>query len=130
MMQWSPALETGHPMVDSDHQKLISTLNELDQALKDGSGKEELARIITFLVVYTNAHFAREEQHMRDVQCPSLLKNCFAHAALRQKLDGWVAAMHQNGPTTSLVLEIYRETSAWITQHILRVDCHLRGCKA
>jgi hemerythrin len=130
MIQWNPALETGHQMVDSDHQKLISTLNELDEALKNGTGKEELSRIVTFLVVYTKAHFAREEQHMRAVNCPSMVQNCAAHGVLKKKLDGWVETMKTSGPTTPLLLEVYRETSAWITAHILRVDCQLRNCRA
>jgi hemerythrin len=130
MIQWHATLETGHALVDSDHRQLISTLNELEQALKQGVGKDELARIITFLVVYANAHFAREEQHMREVQCPSLLPNCLAHSALRRKLDSWMETMGRSGPSTTLVLEIYREMSSWITQHIRKVDCQLRGCRA
>lgn len=128
MIQWTPALETGHEIVDQDHQQLIRTINSLETALKGGVAKDELNRIITFLVVYTQAHFAREEDHMKRVRCPSLAQNCAAHAELKKKLESWAQRLKLSGPTTSLVLEIYRESSAWITDHILRVDCKLREC--
>jgi hypothetical protein len=28
-----------------------------------------------------------------------------------------------------LVLEVYRDTAAWIGGHIVKTDCQLRGCR-
>ncbi len=115
-------------MVDHDHQQLIASLNELDEALKQGAGKEQVERIISFLNRYTRDHFAREEEHMKRIGCPAYNENCQEHDAFIAKLDGWVAKL-QSGSSTGLVLEIYRETSAWIRGHILKVDCKLRLCQ-
>jgi len=129
MIQWNDSLATGHPMVDHDHRQLINSLNELEVALQTGAGKEQLGKIIAFLNTYTREHFTREEAHMQRVGCPAHAENCKAHADLIAKLDGWVVRLNA-GATTSLVLEIYRETSAWIRNHILKVDCQLRNCRA
>ncbi len=128
MIQWNDTLATGHPVVDNDHKQLIQSLNELDEALKRGAGKEQVVAIIAFLNKYTREHFYREEAYMTKVGCPSRIENCAAHAALIAKLDGWVKRL-EAGVNTSLVLEVYRETSQWIQGHILKVDCKLRGCK-
>ena len=128
MISWTPALETGHPVIDDDHKKLIASLNELDAALQRGAGKEQVVPLIAFLNHYAREHFAREEAHMARVQCPSAAVNARAHKDFVAKLDGWLAKL-QAGPSLSLVLDVHRETSQWIRAHILSVDCKLRGCR-
>ena len=128
MIIWNSSLETGNAVVDRDHQALINQINALDDALKQGTAKEQIGPMIGFLNQYVRAHFAREEDIMRAVKCPASGQNCTAHRALIGKLDGWVTRLNADGATTSLVLEIYRESSAWLQQHIVKVDCQLRGC--
>jgi len=128
MIPWTPALETGHPVIDDDHRKLIASLNELDSALKKGAGKEQVVQLLSFLNRYSREHFAREEAHMTRVNCPSKDANVKAHNEFVAKLDGWLAKL-QAGPSLSVVLEVHRETSRWITAHIVGVDCKLRGCR-
>jgi len=115
-------------MVDTDHKQLIATLNELDEALRQGAAKEQVGAIIAFLNKYTREHFAREEAHMVRVKCPAHAENCQAHKEFADKLDGWVAKLNSGGATTALVLEVYRETSNWIRAHIMKVDCQLQNC--
>jgi hemerythrin len=127
MIPWTSALETGHPQIDDDHQKLIASLNELDAALKKGAGKDQVVQLIAFLNSYAREHFAREETHMARVRCPSAAANQQAHREFVAKLDGWLGKL-QTGSSLSLMLEVHRETSRWIQAHIVSVDCKLRGC--
>lgn len=128
MVIWNSTLETGNAVVDRDHRLLIQHVNALGETLKNGTGKEQVATMIAFLNKYTREHFAREEQIMKDVKCPTTGQNCAAHRALATKLDGWVARLQASGPNTSLVLEIYKESSEWLRSHIMRVDSHLKNC--
>ena len=128
MIQWTAALETGHQQIDNDHRRLVASLNELDAALKNGLGKDQVVQLVAFLNSYSREHFAREEAHMTRVQCPSAAANQMAHQEFVAKLDGWLARL-QAGSSLSLVLEVHRETSRWIQSHILGVDCKLRGCR-
>jgi hemerythrin-like metal-binding protein len=128
MIPWTPALETGHPVIDDDHKKLIASLNELEAALKNGSGKEQIVPLIAFLNRYAREHFAREETHMAHVNCPSALSNKQAHKEFIARLDGWLTKL-QSGASLPLVLEVHREVSKWIGAHIVNIDCKLRGCK-
>jgi hemerythrin-like metal-binding protein len=128
MISWTPALETGHPVIDDDHKKLVANLNELDAALKKGAGKDQVVPLIAFLNRYAREHFVREEAHMARVRCPAAAANQQAHREFVAKLDGWLVKL-QSGASLPLVLEVHRETSKWIGAHIVSVDCKLRGCK-
>ena len=128
MIQWNDTLATGHDFVDNDHRKLIDSLNELETALKEGAGKETIAKILAFLNTYTRDHFAREEAHMQRVACPAYAENCREHALLISRLNSWLERLEQ-GSSISLVLEVHREIANWISNHILKTDCKLRGCK-
>ena len=127
MIPWSATLETGHPQIDDDHQRLIASLNELDTALKQGAGKDQVIQLVAFLNSYTREHFAREEAHMARINCPSAAANKQAHREFVAKLDNWLGKL-QSGSSLSLVLDVHRETSRWIQAHIVGVDCKLRGC--
>lgn len=130
MINWTPALETGHPIVDNDHKRLIAQLNALSDAMHRGEAKERISEMILFLGTYARDHFAREEAHMQRIGCPAYNENCHAHDQFISKLEGWVSRMQSQGASTSLVLEVHREASAWIQAHIVGVDCKLRGCRA
>lgn len=129
MIKWSPALETGHPVVDSDHKQLIDKLNELSDALHRGEGRENITQMLMFLRSYAREHFAREEEHMQRVACPAHDENCKAHDQFMAKLDGWVNRLQTAGVSTALVLQVHGEASAWIRSHIVGIDCKLRGCR-
>ena len=128
MITWNASLETGNTVVDNDHKVLIKQINLLGDALKAGTAKDQLATMIAFLNKYTREHFAREEQIMKDVTCPTTGQNCTAPKLLVAKLDGWVAKLNAGGASTSLVLEIYKESSEWLRSHIVGIDSPLKRC--
>ena len=66
---------------------------------------------------------------MQLVNCPAQAENCREHTLMIVRLDGWLKRLEQ-GITIPLVLEVHREISDWVLNHILKTDCKLRGCKA
>lgn len=128
MIQWTDAIKTGHAQVDAEHKQLIEALNDLESALRDGAAREHVGKIIDFLNSYTRQHFAHEEVYMDKVQCPSREQNCREHALLISRLDSWIER-YQAGASLTLILEIHRELANWVTGHILKIDCKLRGCR-
>lgn len=130
MMIWNRSLETGHATIDDDHRNLVDQLNKLSGALARGEGKERILGMILFLNHYAREHFAREEVHMQRVGCPAAAENCRAHAQFVAKLDTWVGQLQSSDVSTPLVLEVHREMCTWIKNHIVGVDCKLRGCRA
>jgi len=115
-------------MVDTDHKQLIDSLNQLEDSLRDGAGKENIGKLLDFLNRYTRDHFAREEAHMKKIGCPAYNENCREHTLLISRLDVWLERL-QRGTSITLVLEVHREIANWIRGHILKTDCKLRGCR-
>jgi hemerythrin len=50
-----------------------------------------------------------------------------AHSMLLIRLSEWVPRLYMPG-TRELAREIFTELTAWIQNHIIRVDCQLRHC--
>ena len=130
MITWSASLETGHSVVDRDHKQLVAQLNALSDALTRGEGKDQITGMLVFLSSYAREHFSREEAHMQMVGCSAYEENCRAHDQFMTRLDGWIQKLRTAGASTSLVLEVHRDASAWLRGHIMACDCKLRGCAA
>ncbi|MGA2694301.1 MAG: hemerythrin family protein [Opitutaceae bacterium] len=123
-----PDLCTGHLQIDADHVELLSQLAKLKEALDGGSGREKTVDMIVTLQKYTLGHFAREEEHMVRVNCPSLTRNIAAHREFSRRVENWLDLLTVSGAPVSILLDVHREATAWIRAHIIGIDCGLRGC--
>lgn len=103
-------------------------MDALKLAIDDGAGRERIRDLIVILQQYATGHFAREEAHMERVRCPAMNANCTAHREFANRLDRWLEVLTVGGMPVSLLLDVHRESIAWIQGHILNVDCQLRGC--
>lgn len=126
--QWSEIYETGDPQIDADHRAFFQGLEALRQAIEHGRPVEHAAELLSILHEHALAHFQREEITMHRVGCPAHAQNCAEHHDFIRKLDGWTQLICFSQLTPSLVVDIHREASHWMTNHILKTDCRLRGC--
>lgn len=124
----SPELLTGHPAIDEEHRTLFERLAEIKAAIDQGIGIEKTIEIIVLLQRYTLRHFAREEEHMRRFQCPTLAKNVEQHRIFTRKVENWLSVLTVSGAPVSVLRDVHAESVAWITHHISSTDCGLRGC--
>jgi hypothetical protein len=67
LLEWEQGFSVNVAEIDRQHQKLIGMINALNDAMKEGKGKEVLAQIHGELSVYAGDHWWRDQ--------PSLLKN-------------------------------------------------------
>ena len=128
MTTWNEKLATGHPAIDAEHQEFIRQLDVLKSAIDNGAGREKTVELIVILQQYVLGHFRREEAYMMQVKCPATANNCTAHREFEQRMEKWLELLTFSGTPVSLVLEVHRETIAWIEGHIMHVDCRLKGC--
>lgn len=132
MIQWSSDYETGMPQIDEDHKRLADGLNQLEQALASGSGSKHINRLLSFLSSYATTHFAREERCMEQHRCPTAAANKAAHQDFIRKFTAAQEkiAKSSGGAAALVAIQVHRELSDWIVQHILRVDSALKRCAA
>jgi len=129
MPSWNPRFETGHLLIDAEHQEFFRRLDAVRAAIDAGDGRDRIIDMVVILQKYTLGHFSREEAHMRRVHCPALAHNCTAHREFARRMDAWLKLLATGTESVSLLLDIHHEATAWIEQHIVNVDCQLRGCQ-
>jgi hemerythrin len=130
LMTWTEKLSVGVGVLDDDHKRLVTMVNELYDAMQAGHGKETLGRILDNLVQYTKVHFDREEKLFEQTSYPAAAPHRQEHAALTgQVLD--VQRKYAAGANAALSIDVLRFLKTWLINHIQGSDQkyrpHLNG---
>ena len=67
---WSDDWALGIKKIDIQHQKLIQIINDLNDAMREGHGKDKLGTTLQELYLYTQYHFREEENSFAAVAYP------------------------------------------------------------
>jgi len=73
------------PEIDQQHQKLVSMLNGLNEAVKNKESRNDIYRIIDDVIAYTCLHFENEEQLMAQAGYPEIEAHKDKHKQLVQE---------------------------------------------
>ena len=133
LIQWNDYFSVGVRTIDSQHKKLVDTLNELHDAMLGGQARHVTGPILERLLQYTRDHFSAEEVMMASAAYPGLAEHKLLHLDLTRQVEGYIARF-QHGEIT-LNLHLMHFLRDWLTQHILREDrnyapaLHARGLR-
>lgn len=115
---WSPELELGIPVIDSQHQRIVEYINQVEHA-RTSHNKAEIFAVLDELVDYTLSHFAFEESLMEEAGYPFLN----AHKKVHQLLTNRVGAFQQRASAgEDITEELMHVLKAWLVNHIKRDD--------
>jgi len=117
MIEWTPALSTGIPLLDEQHKAIFRWLAELEAAAVD---QRTLfgAYAVTRLKHYARDHFAAEEALMKSAAYPQLNEHMAEHAAFRAKL----AELQLKSIAEDLSTDTVKFLEDWLTNHIAKTD--------
>ena len=121
---WTPDLETGNTIIDSEHKTLISAVNTLLDACGQGKGRQELVSSVDFLLSYTKTHFAHEEQLQTQYNYPDIVAHKIWHKSFIAAISELASTLKVEGATIALLGAVNMKTSILIT-HIKREDVKL-----
>ena len=128
---WTPDLETGHAVIDEQHQKLIAAVNALFDAQRNGKGREEVEQTMDFLVDYTVKHFDGEEKLQEKHGYPHFFAHKQLHVDFKGVAHGLADDLRRDGPSEELVSHVCVTIGKWILNHIKAEDtkmvAHLLG---
>jgi hemerythrin len=116
--KWDSSLETGYDLIDNQHKQLVSALNKLLEACREGHGKEELAKTLDFMTGYTIKHFADEEKLQIKYQYPDYLTHKQYHDDFKITVKDLAEQLIQEGPTDELVGMVNTSIGDWLLNHI------------
>jgi len=119
-VSWDDKLSVGHPVIDGDHKKLVSYVNELHDAMAQGKARDHLGDILNKLLAYTKEHFVREELLWASRKYAGLQEHKKQHQELLKKvLDFSQEFRSGKALITVQVMTFLRD---WLINHIAKSD--------
>lgn len=120
---WTDDLCTGSALIDGDHRELVGLVNALFRTMESSQGNARMSRAMNDLIVYSEAHFSREEAEMERIQYVASLAHRAEHAKLLRQLVELKAMLDAGGRINVPAVSDF--LSAWLRQHILTLDLKL-----
>jgi len=121
-MQWDDRLSVGVDAIDEQHKRWIEHYNSVVGAIVSHGGTAPVVTTLSFLLDYTDYHFATEEGWMTASQYPRLEEHKEKHAGLREAVSHLVADFEEEGPTPALQDAVETLLGTWLLDHIETVD--------
>ena len=120
LIEWNNNLSVGVDGIDTQHKKLVQMINELNDAMKQGKGKDIIGKIINELINYTQGHFALEEKYFIQTNYPASDAHKIEHKDFVKKVadfrDGF------NSGKLGVSIEVMNFLSSWLKNHIQGTD--------
>ena len=120
LIRWNPSYSVKVAESDRQHQKLIDMINELNDAMAKGKGRDVLAGILDGLLLYTQTHFAMEERYFDQLKYPDAAEHKGQHAAFIKKIKEFRDGFAKN--TLNLTINVMDFLSDWLIKHICGTD--------
>lgn len=126
LITWKNDYSVGVAEIDAQHKIIIKFINDLNDAMSQGKGKEALGTILGGLIEYTATHFAHEERYFDQFNYHETLRHKAEHKAL---VDNVVALKGKfDAGSLSLSIETMNFLKNWLTNHIAIVDKKYTTC--
>jgi hemerythrin len=120
LIQWASVFSVNVAEIDKQHQKLIALINNLNDAMKQGKGKESLAEIIDELSNYAANHFAFEEKYFDKFGYPAATSHKLEHANFVKKVSEFKNGFDSG--RLALTIEVMTFLKDWLQNHIQGID--------
>ncbi|MFT5486855.1 MAG: hemerythrin [Paracoccaceae bacterium] len=118
---WSDEYSVHLRVIDNDHKDLVATVNELHDAIREGSAKGQIGQIITNLAHYVDDHFAREEALMEAYDYPGLADHKRIHRHLTRMVYA-IRTVFAAKPMEIDPAKLLRFLRDWLIHHIVEED--------
>lgn len=126
LIEWTPALSVNVKAVDEQHQKLINLINDLDNAMAKGRGRDVMGKIVTELEDYTNTHFSFEEVCFATFNYADAASHKAEHAKFVSELTRFKA--DYDASKLGLSMTVMQFLCDWLKKHIVGTDKKYSAC--
>jgi diguanylate cyclase (GGDEF)-like protein/hemerythrin-like metal-binding protein len=120
---WEEAYESGHALLDRQHQHMFELTNSLiDATMGRGSTQQRIDQVLDELLEHIRMHFSYEEALLEGMQYQHLPMHCGAHAQLLARaVELRELAAQGKADPGALVTFLAKDV---VSRHILAVDRH------
>ena len=120
LIAWDESLSVNIAEFDRQHQKLITMIDELSDAMKQGNEEVAVGKIVSGLISYTETHFKAEEKYFVEFGYPDAESHIKEHMAFIEKISEFIDEFDTGN--LSLPSEILTFLSDWSQKHIRKTD--------
>ncbi len=120
IISWKDEYSVGISEIDRQHHKIIDLINQLNDAMTEGKGKESLGKILADLVGYTHNHFKAEEKLFDQYGYPDAEEHKIKHQKMTEKVLDLQEQFKQRKIT--ITFEVMDFLQKWLDKHILGTD--------
>lgn len=124
-IQWRSTLSIGVDTIDNQHKELLVRFDSLLTSCQNGSGIEELKKLLTFLEDYVHTHFNDEEALQKLHRYPEYESHKAEHVYFIGQLKKLKEDVQGQGYATHHVVETNNMLLKWLLNHISKVDMEL-----
>ncbi|MEJ1298161.1 MAG: bacteriohemerythrin [Candidatus Sedimenticola sp. (ex Thyasira tokunagai)] len=118
LLKWSPDLDTGIPVIDKQHQRIVEYINQLNHA-QQSSSREEVGEVLDQLVDYTLSHFTFEEELMDESGYRFVNAHKKVHKLFVRRVSDYVERFKTGEDITD---ELLTSLKTWLVNHIKNDD--------
>lgn len=121
MIEWNEGLNIGIKVLDDDHKKLLSIINNLSESLQRDDSKNTIQDIFIDLENYAQEHFTREEVYLDKHKCEMLESHQEQHRFFASTLKDLKEKLlnYENQSNTQEVVFFLVD---WLFTHIIEED--------
>lgn len=125
LMIWNDSFSVKIKEIDQQHQKLMEMVNDLNDAMSKGKGKEVVGTVLQKLISYTASHFSKEEKMMSDNGYPEYVD----HKAKHDKMVAKVLSLQKDVASGKLTVsnDVMNFLMDWLQKHIKGTDMQYSG---
>ncbi len=120
LINWNDSFSVSVTEIDLQHQKLISMINDLHDAMKARKTKEVLGEIIDGLIDYTEDHFSIEETYFAQFNYPETALHKKEHSDFVAKVKDVKKGFDEE--RLMLSMDIMNFLKDWLQNHINGTD--------
>ncbi len=115
---WNTKLDTGIEVIDEQHQRIVSYINQLEAARLAGDRKR-VADVIEELVDYTQSHFGFEEAMMEEAGYEFLKPHQKVHELFIKRVTAFTVRAAKG---EDIAEELQTTLTRWLLNHIANED--------
>ncbi len=117
-LDWSEDLNTGIPVIDRQHQRIVVYINKLHGVCRDG-GEADVREVISELIDYAFSHFAFEESMIQEAGYEQHEAHTATHNDFRNQIYGFKQRSSAGEEVADELLKLLKK---WLFGHIHQED--------
>jgi hemerythrin len=118
---WTEKMSVGVALLDDEHKRLVSLLNDLHDGIVSGHGTERLGRVLDGVANYARIHFAHEEEFFAQSEYPAAAEHIKEHESMTRMVAD-IQDRYKKGKFDALSLETLNFLKDWLQNHVLGSD--------